>query len=227
MNQLTFRILIVRKDLFNKPKKVFNFLCDLYVLPTVFNTLLDKKRCREALWFIPSDCREALIYALKGLINTVHLRVFWSVLSQTLQATFIPVKFWRKYHENKLSLTFLMLICQWLCNWEKWGLKGRNGRSWSRWLGARNKRKIKQQQVRVMEGQSPRDALDRLMIRKELIIRKLIRIQLHFSFIIFLLIIFVTISCPLDAKWDAYSFCLLSQPYNVLSSELSTKVDEP
>ena len=141
----------------------------------MFNTLLDRRHYREALWFIPSDCRKALIHALKGLINTMHLHVFWSALSQTLQATFIPVKFWRKCHENKLSLTFHILICQWLCNWEKWGLKGRNGRSWSRWLGSRNKRKIKQRQVRVMEGQSPRDELDnqRLMIRKEYLLPNL------------------------------------------------------
>lgn len=154
---------------------MFNLLGDLYALPAVFNTLLDRKHCREALRFIPSDCREALIYSLKGLINTIHLHVIWSALPQTLQATHIPVKFWRKCHENKLSLTFLVLICVWLCNWEKWGLKGRNGRSWSRWLEARNKRKIKQQQVRMIEGQSPWDELDkqRLMIRKEYLLPNL------------------------------------------------------
>ena len=60
----------------NKSKCLFNLLGDLYALPTVFNTLLDRRHYREALWFIPSDCRKALIHALKGLINTMHLHVF-------------------------------------------------------------------------------------------------------------------------------------------------------
>lgn len=103
----------------------------------------------DAFFLTPFDHWEASVYLLKGLTITDYLCLYFGVFVSSTTNTL----FWW-YSEGKInSLMFLMLICQGPWNWEKWALKRRNGRCWSRWLGTRHKGKIKHQGVTVMEGQ--------------------------------------------------------------------------
>lgn len=106
-------------------------------------------QCRVMLFLTPFDHWEASVYLLKGLTITDYLCLYFGVFVSSTTNTL----FWW-YSEGKInSLMFLMLICQGPWNWEKWALKRRNGRYWSRWLGTRHKGKIKHQGVTVMEAQ--------------------------------------------------------------------------
>lgn len=82
----------------------------------------------------------------------LQLCKFFGVFVSSTPKTFILMIFWTEHYENNSEM-FLMLICQQPWNWDKWALRGRDGKSWRRWLGTRNKGKIKYHQVTVMEGQ--------------------------------------------------------------------------